>query len=98
MFNHAVLMNRKVLKDFTFSDGLTIPEGSYISVASSSMHRDEQHYSDPAKFDGLRFFQIAKKNDKFNRHSMVSLGTDYIVFGHGHNAWYATLTPAPTIH
>jgi cytochrome P450 len=82
-------MNRQLLKDFTFSDGLTIPKGSYVSVASSAMHYDEDNYPDASHFDGSRFVKMAEKDDEFNKHSMVTLGTDYIIFGHGRNAWYA---------
>ncbi|KAJ7586983.1 cytochrome P450 [Mycena floridula] len=37
----AFAMTRKVMKDFTFSDGTTIPAGNTVSVAGSAMHFDE---------------------------------------------------------
>jgi hypothetical protein len=36
----AVIMSRKTMKDFTFSDGTTIPAGNVISIAASCMHTD----------------------------------------------------------
>lgn len=30
---------------------------------------------------------MADATGDFNKHSMVSLGTDYIVFGNGRHAW-----------
>jgi cytochrome P450 len=38
--NSAASMRRKVLKDFTFSDGTTIPAGNILSVAASCIHTD----------------------------------------------------------
>ncbi|KAG6915977.1 hypothetical protein DXG01_009029 [Tephrocybe rancida] len=37
----AVTMQRKVNKDFTFSDGTVVPRGNVIAVAHSAMHHDE---------------------------------------------------------
>ena len=34
-------MNRLVLKDFTFSDGTTVPAGTFISAATNATHNDE---------------------------------------------------------
>jgi hypothetical protein len=34
-------MTRKVLKDFTFSNGIVIPEGCVLNIASFPMHHDE---------------------------------------------------------
>ncbi|KAG6863046.1 hypothetical protein C0993_000423 [Termitomyces sp. T159_Od127] len=45
--NGAVTMTRKVLKDFTFSDGTMVPKGNAIAVASYSMHHDKVcHFSE----------------------------------------------------
>ena len=33
-------MTRKVMKDFTFADGTTIPAGNFLSVAMSCIHTD----------------------------------------------------------
>jgi cytochrome P450 len=35
-----VSMGRKALKDFTFSNGLTIPAGYTVAVASGGIHAD----------------------------------------------------------
>lgn len=34
-------MRRKVVKDFTFSNGITVPAGTHIAVATNSTHMDE---------------------------------------------------------
>ena len=38
---HSVIMQRKVLKDFTFSDGTVVPKGNIIVVPNFAMHYDE---------------------------------------------------------
>lgn len=38
---NAVTMTRRVLKDFTFSNGIHIPAGQYVSVAGHSIHTDK---------------------------------------------------------
>lgn len=39
-FCSQVNVTRKVLKDFTFSNGITVPTGSFIAVATHSAHLD----------------------------------------------------------
>jgi len=34
-------MNRKVMKDFTFSNGVTVPAGTHITVAVEAYHKDD---------------------------------------------------------
>ena len=36
----AVTMERKTMKDFTFSDGTIIPAGNFIAVPASCIHTD----------------------------------------------------------
>ena len=35
-----VAMTRKVIKDFTFSDGTTIPTGNLVTIPEASIHFD----------------------------------------------------------
>ncbi|KAI4252474.1 MAG: hypothetical protein L6R42_007948 [Xanthoria sp. 1 TBL-2021] len=50
-----VSMRRKALIPYTFQDGLHIPEGSWVCVASRAMMLDPKYYQDPMSFDGYRF-------------------------------------------
>ncbi|KAG5720345.1 Ent-kaurene oxidase, partial [Termitomyces sp. T112] len=85
--NGAVVMQRKVLKDFTFSDGTVVPKGNDIAVANFAMHHDEENYPDPLVFDGFRFSKMREKQSEgFSKHQMVALTHEYIVFGHGKHA------------
>ncbi|KAG6866486.1 hypothetical protein C0991_003030 [Blastosporella zonata] len=85
--NGAVNMMRKVLKDFTFSDGTVVPKGNTIAITSFSMHHDEDNYNDASVFDGFRFSKMREQQaEGFSKHQMVALNHDYIVFGHGKHA------------
>lgn len=85
--NGALTMQRKILQNFTFSDGIVIPKGHLVAVANLPMHLDEENYSDPNKFDGFRFAHLRDSEvDGFSKHQMISLGLDYIVFGNGRHA------------
>ncbi|KAG5350609.1 hypothetical protein C0989_010177 [Termitomyces sp. Mn162] len=83
----AVNMWRKVLEDFTFSDGTFVPKGNLIAVANFAMHHDEENYSDAFSFDGFRFSKMREKElEGYSKHQMVTLSDEYIVFGYGKHA------------
>ncbi|KAF8955284.1 cytochrome P450 [Flammula alnicola] len=83
----AVLsMNRKVLKDFTFSNGVTVPAGTHVAVATYSTHVDETTYTNPDKFEGFRFAEMREAEGEGTKHQMVSLSHDYVTFGTGRHA------------
>ena len=58
MLTSDVLMKRYVLDDYTFSDGITVPAGTFISISIPSIHLDPAVYKDPLKFDGFQFTEI----------------------------------------
>ncbi|KAG6831864.1 hypothetical protein H0H92_006981 [Tricholoma furcatifolium] len=83
----ALSMTRKVMNDFTFSDGTVVPRGHTIAVATYATHLDEDSYENPLEFDGFRFSKMRElQDDAFNKHQMVSLSLDYVVFGIGKQA------------
>ncbi|KAG6895320.1 hypothetical protein C0992_001937, partial [Termitomyces sp. T32_za158] len=85
--NNALIMQRKVLKDFVFSDGTVVPKGNIIAVPNFAMHHDEENYVDAPAFDGFRFSKMRElEPEGFSKHQMVALSYDYIVFGHGRHA------------
>lgn len=84
-------MNRKVLKDFTFSNGTVLPAGTFLSVASYATHHDEANYAHPNEFDPFRFAQLRDQEGEEIRHQMVSTNSQYLSFGHGKHAWYTNL-------
>ncbi|KAF5321052.1 hypothetical protein D9619_000106 [Psilocybe cf. subviscida] len=48
-------LGRKVMRDFTFSDGTFVPAGSTMFVNSYGAHYDPANYSSPSEFKGFRF-------------------------------------------
>lgn len=85
-------MTRKVLKDFTFSDGTTIPAGNFVAVASLSTHLDKINYESPDQFRGFRFADLREDEGESFKHSAVSLGLDWVTFGIGRHAWYVIVS------
>ncbi|KAF9468819.1 cytochrome P450 [Collybia nuda] len=82
----AVSMVRKILKDFTFSDGTTVPAGVTVAVAGSPTHLNADYYSKPEEFDGLRFARLRECDGEGTKHQMTSLSLEYVVFGNGRHA------------
>ncbi|KAF6744036.1 cytochrome P450 [Ephemerocybe angulata] len=97
-----VTSQRKALKDFTFSNGVVVPKGFTVGIASSAQHYDSTIYEEPELFDPNRFLpeRLQEKHDGRNpasaendndpssqvKHQMVSLDTNYILFGVGRHA------------
>lgn len=81
-------MSRLAMKDFTFSDGTFIPQGTFVSAVAMPMHHDDEYYSDGEEFNPWRFSEMRDEDGEGLRHQMVSTGSDYIAFGHGKHAWY----------
>ena len=50
-----VSIQRKVLKDFTFSDGSHVPAGNVICVPQQAVMRDSKYYDRPDDFLPSRF-------------------------------------------
>ncbi|KAF8897198.1 cytochrome P450 [Infundibulicybe gibba] len=82
----TVVMGRKVLRDFTFSNGTFVPAGNFITVASFATHHDEINYESPQEFDGFRFSKMREADGESIRHQMVSLSSKNVMFGSGRHA------------
>ena len=83
-------MNRLVLRPFTFSNGVTIPAGTTVSVPASFTHTDERIYSTPEEFDGFRFANLRKvegHNTAANKYQSVSPSNEHLAFGLGQHIW-----------
>ncbi|KAF7332873.1 hypothetical protein MVEN_02392400 [Mycena venus] len=84
-----------VAKDgFTFSDGTTVPYGSFLSVPGHNVNTDPVVYENPEVFDGFRFSRMregcsgsreGKEGSIFTRH-MVTTSPNHVVYGHGRHA------------
>ncbi|KAJ4474274.1 cytochrome P450 [Lentinula aciculospora] len=79
-------MPRKVLKDFTFSNGTTVFAGNTIIAPGYAIHHDARYYPNPNEFDGFRFARLREEQDDPVRYQIVSVGPTYMMFGNGRHA------------
>ncbi|KAI3614209.1 cytochrome p450 [Moniliophthora roreri] len=78
---------RKVMKDFTFSDGTTVPAGTTVSLPSAGVHLDSKNYENPYVFNPWRFSDIrSSSSDESIKHQMSSPNIEYLLFGSGRHA------------
>ncbi|KAE9395448.1 cytochrome P450 [Gymnopus androsaceus JB14] len=77
---------RKVLQDFTFSNGTTVPAGVTISVPSYVHHHDEALYENAYTFDAFRFYNMRSREGESIKHQAISPNFDYLTFGTGRHA------------
>ncbi|KAF8994947.1 cytochrome P450, partial [Cyathus striatus] len=82
----AFAMLRKVVSDFTFSNGQVVPSGAYVAVAAYPMHLDDEIYPGGHEFDGFRFSKKGDEGESDSKNKVVSLALDYVAFGHGRHA------------
>ncbi|KAF8463176.1 cytochrome P450 [Russula ochroleuca] len=78
-------MTRLALRPFTFSNGVTVPAGTFVSIPASATHTDESIYPNAEEFDGFRFAKLREsKDDKITRrHQTVSTSSENLAFGLG---------------
>jgi hypothetical protein len=68
-----VALDRLALRPFTFSNGMTIPAGTLISLPLCAIHMEEETYSNPDQFDGFRFTTLGDSMAKLQRLSIQRL-------------------------
>jgi cytochrome P450 len=82
-------MTRLVLRPFTFSNGMTVPAGTHVSIPASAANRDERTYSNPDEFDGFRFAKLHERewDNVTSRYQAVSTSSENLAFGLGRHTW-----------
>uniref|UniRef100_A0A8C6ZYN9 Cytochrome P450 4B1-like n=1 Tax=Nothoprocta perdicaria TaxID=30464 RepID=A0A8C6ZYN9_NOTPE len=55
LFPPVPIVSRYLSKPVTFSDGRSLPEGSYVAVSIFAVHRNRDVWEDPEMFDPMRF-------------------------------------------
>lgn len=79
---------RRLTKDYTFSNGLRIPAGNYISACNEPILRDPNHYPEPERFNGFRHKKRREEAGESHNHRFISTGLDNLPFGDGRHVWY----------
>ena len=86
----TVGLNRLSLGPFTFSNGITIPAGTFFGLPVDSVHMDEEIYPNAQEFDGFRFSKLREKEggDVLGAgHQMVTTSAELLSFGLGRHSW-----------
>ncbi|KAJ3513627.1 hypothetical protein NMY22_g14982 [Coprinellus aureogranulatus] len=78
---NSVALVRKAVKDFTFSNGLTIPAGYTVGCISRAMQRDDYYYESAEQFDGFRFVKTDGESKKSVVSGMTNPDPNFMLFG-----------------
>ncbi|KAJ2929753.1 hypothetical protein H1R20_g7315, partial [Candolleomyces eurysporus] len=78
---NSVYLIRKVQKDFTFSNGVTVPAGYTVGCVSHAAQHDSSLYDNSGEFDGFRFCKA--ESDVNSTKSMTSPDPKFFLFGSG---------------
>ena len=82
-------MGRLVLRPFTFSNGVTVPAGTLVSIPAGAIHTDKRIYPNADEFDGFRFAKLREnvRDTMTSRYQSVSPSGEHLAFGLGRHVW-----------
>lgn len=81
--------NRKVLKDYTLSDGKVLPKSCWIAVPAGPLMLTQSQFPNPQEFDGFRYHRMRQEGTEESKTAaaktsqFTSTGQYSLVFGHG---------------
>jgi cytochrome P450 len=75
------------MKPYTFSNGVTLPEGVTATAPIGPIHMDDLIYPNAEKFDGFRFSRMRDQSDSAKFHA-ANTSNEFLYFSHGRHAWY----------
>jgi len=89
MLARKVGVTRRTVRPFTFSNGVTIPAGTLVSLPLRAVHRDGETYPNPEEFDGFRFSKLREQESDATvaKHQTISTSLEYLAFGLGRHQW-----------
>ncbi|KYK60561.1 cytochrome P450 monooxygenase [Drechmeria coniospora] len=82
----ASALARLVLKPYTFTNGLHVPAGCFIFTPNSPLFEDEQYYSNPQVFDGMRFARMREHESTRAASPFTATSEHSMHFGMGRHA------------
>jgi cytochrome P450 len=74
------------MASYTFSDGTTVPAGTFLGAPTTATHLDHELYPDPEVFEPKRYLQGDAKGSKTTPQQLVATSPTWIPFGHGKSA------------
>ena len=69
--------------------GSSFRSGTQFGIPINSIHRDNAFYPEGDRFDGFRFYKLRQQG--YQGVNVTDISTEYLAFGYGPRAWYATL-------
>lgn len=78
-------MNRVVVDDYTFRNGVRIPKGSVISADILGMQRDLDTYEGPMEFQPWRHLKLREETGS-RKSDFIATAPEFASFGHGKHA------------
>ena len=92
-------MQRKVLKDFKFSDGSCVPAGNVICVPQQAVMRDPKHYDRPDEFLPFRFvIPGSDAQDDMAVQKFTDLKPHFYLWGATAKPWYISIIAYTLLH
>ncbi|KAK7038539.1 cytochrome P450 [Favolaschia claudopus] len=82
----AVNVLRRALKDYTLSNGVTLPAGTLIGLPIMAQQHDEQIYENGDSFDPFRYARMKETAEEGSNIQMTTTSTDFLLFGLGRRA------------
>ncbi|KAK0724049.1 cytochrome P450 [Lasiosphaeris hirsuta] len=84
----ATSFQRKVLKQFTMSNGQVIPAGVVVEVPAIAVAFDPELFPNPTEFQPFRFSEMREKSgaEAAAKEQFVSVSTNHLTFGYGRHA------------
>ena len=72
---------------FTFSDGIYLPKGTLVAVATHGLHIDKSNYPGPtASFQPFRSVDKTREENGGRKVDMTAIHADWLAFGYGRRA------------
>lgn len=84
-----VSLIRKVLRPFTFSNGIVISPGTYVAAPLSALNTDKEINPNPDEFDGFRFARLRESSEDdsvASKYKAATTSPTHVTFGHGRHA------------
>ena len=82
----VVVMLRHVIRPYTFSNGVTLPEGATVTAPIGAIHMDDGIYPNAETFDGFRFSRMREQAESARLHA-ANTSSEFLYFSHGRHAW-----------